>query len=214
MENKIKEMVEMQNTLNIRTCGENWTSGKTNQGRTIDWQLCMMMEASELYDSLNWKHWKDIHGKDDFANARIEVVDIFHFLISECIERKGVDVTIGLLIKLLAPTKFRNRTDSIKYFINITSDEAKLSLIRYINTFNDILGNFDMSIDDLYTMYIGKNVLNQFRQDNGYKEGKYIKVWEGEEDNVHMQNFMLSSKNGADLYKKLTNKYNLIKGNI
>jgi hypothetical protein len=34
---------------------------------------------------------------------------------------------------------------------------------------------------------MGKNILNQFRQDHGYKEGIYIKVWNGEEDNVVMK---------------------------
>ena len=33
---------------------------------------------------------------------------------------------------------------------------------------------------------IGKNCLNKFRQDNGYKEGTYIKEWNGREDNVVM----------------------------
>lgn len=34
--------------------------------------------------------------------------------------------------------------------------------------------------------YFGKNVLNKFRQDNGYKEGTYNKIWNGKEDNVAM----------------------------
>ena len=31
-----------------------------------------------------------------------------------------------------------------------------------------------------------KNVLNFFRQDNGYKDGSYIKLWDGKEDNQHL----------------------------
>jgi hypothetical protein len=43
-----------------------------------------------------------------------------------------------------------------------------------------------MTTGNLYNQYIGKNVLNFFRQDNGYKEGTYIKIWDGREDNEHL----------------------------
>ena len=35
-----------------------------------------------------------------------------------------------------------------------------------------------------------KNVLNKFRQDNGYKTGEYSKVWFGKEDNVHLEEIL------------------------
>jgi hypothetical protein len=38
----------------------------------------------------------------------------------------------------------------------------------------------------LYRQYVGKNVLNFFRQDHGYKEGTYKKLWNGREDNEHL----------------------------
>jgi hypothetical protein len=43
-----------------------------------------------------------------------------------------------------------------------------------------------MTFDDLYRHYVGKNVLNFFRQDHGYKSGTYEKVWSGREDNEHL----------------------------
>jgi hypothetical protein len=43
-----------------------------------------------------------------------------------------------------------------------------------------------MDFDQLYRSYVGKNVLNFFRQDHGYQDGSYIKVWEGREDNEHL----------------------------
>jgi hypothetical protein len=42
----------------------------------------------------------------------------------------------------------------------------------------------------LYEQYIGKNVLNFFRQDNGYKEGTYQKEWDGREDNEYLVKIM------------------------
>ncbi len=48
----------------------------------------------------------------------------------------------------------------------------------------------ELNLDTLYKLYVGKNILNQFRQDHGYKEGSYIKLWNGEEDNVVMQRIL------------------------
>jgi len=43
-----------------------------------------------------------------------------------------------------------------------------------------------MDFDELYRLYVGKNVLNHFRQDQGYKQGTYLKLWQGREDNEHL----------------------------
>lgn len=33
-------------------------------------------------ESFNWKHWKDISGSHDEDNIKIEIVDIWHFVMS------------------------------------------------------------------------------------------------------------------------------------
>ena len=57
--------------------------------------------------------------------------------------------------------------------------------------------------------YIIKNVLNKFRQDNGYKEGTYKKIWKMGEDSLedndvvfmHLKDNDLSAvENGVDDY--------------
>jgi hypothetical protein len=55
---------------------------------------------------------------------------------------------------------------------------------------------------------VAKNVLNRFRQDNGYKEGSYQKTWNGKEDNVVMLE-LLDEKMPTpnELYEKLSSKY-------
>ncbi len=55
-------------------------------------------------------------------------------------------------------------------------------------------------------------MLNFFRQDNGYKEGTYIKVWEGREDNEHLVEVMdaldLTKPEFSDLvYEGLRSRY-------
>jgi len=70
----------------------------------------------------------------------------------------------------------------------------------------------DMSFDELYEIYVGKNVLNMFRQDNGYKEGTYNKVWSGREDNEHLADIMKQLNGDSltfkdDVYAALLQKY-------
>lgn len=49
-----------------------------------------------------------------------------------------------------------------------------------------IMGHLAMPFDELYEIYVGKNILNLFRQDNGYQDGTYQKNWGGREDNEHL----------------------------
>jgi hypothetical protein len=46
--------------------------------------------------------------------------------------------------------------------------------------------------DYLFNRYLGKNVLNSFRKANGYKEGIYVKMWNGVEDNVYLEGILKS----------------------
>lgn len=48
----------------------------------LKFNLAMVQENSELIDSLHWKWWKA--GNDDIKNAKIELIDILHFWVSQC----------------------------------------------------------------------------------------------------------------------------------
>ena len=78
-----------------------------------------------------------------------------------------------------------------------------------INDFFSMALYCGVNLKTLYTLYIGKNILNRFRQDNGYKEGSYVKVWNGDEDNVVMLDIMAKNPEyGVDeLYKSLDEVY-------
>lgn len=46
-------------------------------------------------------------------------------------------------------------------------------------------------IEGLYKWYTAKSVLNHFRKDNGYKDGTYIKLWDGtNEDNFFLEGIL------------------------
>jgi len=54
----------------------------------------------------------------------------------------------------------------------------------------------------LYKNYIGKNVLNMFRQDHGYKNGTYQKFWDGEEDNEVLARLLRNINTDSESFTK------------
>jgi hypothetical protein len=59
---------------------------------------------------------------------------------------------------------------------------------------------------------VGKNTLNRFRQHNGYKDGTYIKIWNGLEDNEVLFKILADIKPeqtsvAEHIYSELKNHY-------
>lgn len=62
--------------------------------------------------------------------------------------------------------------------------------INIVHIFECLRRYYNFTFLDVYRMYVGKNVLNLFRQHNGYKEGTYIKTWHGLEDNIYVHRYL------------------------
>jgi dimeric dUTPase (all-alpha-NTP-PPase superfamily) len=79
---QLRELFRMQQALNQRI-GVN-TDSMTEEEKTkwiLNYCRAMSQEMAELTDSVPWKWWAK-YQKFDEQNARVEVVDLFHFLIS------------------------------------------------------------------------------------------------------------------------------------
>jgi dimeric dUTPase (all-alpha-NTP-PPase superfamily) len=79
---KFDEIFSMQDTLNKRI-GVN-TDGMSDEDKAkwvLNYTRAMQQEMSELIDSVPWKWWAKYQEFDE-QNAKVEVVDLFHFLIS------------------------------------------------------------------------------------------------------------------------------------
>ena len=200
---KILLMVQLQAQLNDATNGEKWTDGITKNGKTINWKRCIYLECAEMVDSFSWKHWKSIDKEPDWENHQIEVIDVWHFIISLAIENyaqnlKGGVEDLSLHISQLSSfskidtnlTAFATQDEviaKVENLIRLAIDTDTLELDKLVNDFFDLVIMSGLNLETLYRLYVGKNILNQFRQDHGYKDGSYIKVWNGEEDNVVMK---------------------------
>ena len=222
--NKILQMLKLQQQLNDATNGEGWESGSTKNGKLIDWKRCTYLECAELIESYPWKHWKNIDAQPDYDNIKIETVDIWHFIMSQGLEDYKVknlgsieDLAnnIEKLSNFLCFTVDVTNTDKNHYEqIEVVENLMKIlfcddSTEKLMSSFIDVAMQSGLNLDSLYNLYVGKNILNQFRQDNGYKNGTYIKVWNKEEDNVVMQNILSNSSNitPKSLYDELEKAY-------
>ncbi|MGB0371337.1 MAG: dUTPase [Opitutales bacterium] len=79
---KLEEIFDMQEALNARI-GVN-TAGMNDEEKAkwiLNYTRAMQQEIAELVDSVPWKWWAK-YQEFDQQNARVEVVDLFHFLVS------------------------------------------------------------------------------------------------------------------------------------
>ena len=214
---KFYEMLELQLVLNNETNGLEWTKGYNKNNKLIDWNRCIYMESAELIDSFSWKHWKNINSATDWDNVYIELVDIWHFILSLKLESNQNNIVntdelskneFTKLKNLKAQENIYDILEITRELINNTSSQNS-DLNKTIEIYFRLCTSCGMSFDNIYDLYIGKNVLNKFRQDNGYKTGKYIKIWNGKEDNQIMMQIMQSLEkiNFNILYNELEVEY-------
>jgi dimeric dUTPase (all-alpha-NTP-PPase superfamily) len=79
---QLREMFRMQKSLNERIGVKTDVMSETEKAQwLLNYCRAMTQEIAELTDSVPWKWWAK-YQKFDEQNARVEVVDLFHFLIS------------------------------------------------------------------------------------------------------------------------------------
>jgi len=79
---KLEELFRMQEALNLRIGVD--LRNLSDEDKTkwvLNYTRAMTQEMAELTDSVPWKWWAK-YQKMDEQNARVEVVDLLHFLIS------------------------------------------------------------------------------------------------------------------------------------
>lgn len=174
---KTTAMLELQDEMNRRV-DPDWL----DRGR--EWYRAIWIECAELMDHYGgWKWWK--HAPPPaFEQVLLEIVDIWHFGLSLRIRRDEPLATTGRRIaeEWLTPWSSRGFLADVEELARVALQERALA----VPAIPALLGAIGRGFDDLYRAYVGKNVLNVFRQDHGYREGGYRKYWNGREDNEHL----------------------------
>jgi dimeric dUTPase (all-alpha-NTP-PPase superfamily) len=174
----LQKMFELQEQLNVKIKGPDWRKCHLN------WSRAIFVECAELLESFPWKWWKDT--QPDEINQKIELIDILHFGMAQWLQVKSYPII---------------HWDEDPHQSEIISDIeliAKIALQDEIFDFNLFFGlckKMNMTFPMVYKLYMGKQILNKFRQCNGYNEGTYIKKWYGTtgqgEPEYHEDNFYL-----------------------
>lgn len=79
---KLEEIFRLQHMLNERIGVDTSNMTEEEQAKwVLNYTRAMSQEIAELIDSVPWKWWAK-YQELDIQNARVEVIDLFHFLIS------------------------------------------------------------------------------------------------------------------------------------
>lgn len=79
---RLRALFDMQKALNQRIGVETELMDEAEKTQwVLNYARAMGQELAELTDSVPWKWWAKYQAFDE-QNARVEVVDLFHFLIS------------------------------------------------------------------------------------------------------------------------------------
>lgn len=210
-----KTMLTLQSAMNAKV-DPNWVASRYPYLRAV------LIEAAEAIEHHGWKWWKK--QEKDLPQLQMELIDIWHFLLSQILLNEGGSETAALL-KLneqLGALEDSNHVnfDGKSYNLGTMGLLEQIELLIGISAarrielsvFASIMSNCQMCWTDLYCQYVGKNVLNFFRQDHGYKDGSYQKMWNGREDNEYLVEVMadLDSSDAEyedKLYSALSNHY-------
>lgn len=200
---QIITMLELQDGMNSKVNAD-WR----NAG--FEWHRAIWVECAELMDHYGWKWWKK--QTPDTEQVALELIDIWHFglsiMLSSSLSQDEIVQKIQQELDLsqVAPVDFKV---AVENFALATLQDKQF----HLHEFAAMMLGVNLDFESLYRGYVGKNVLNFFRQDHGYKEGTYIKNWyDGREDNEHLVDIVAKLDSSAasfkdDVYQGLKAQY-------
>jgi len=201
MKKQLLVMLEMQDAMNARVNPDWRRAGNA-------WYRAIWTECAEMLDHYGWKWWK--HQQADLDQVRLELVDIMHFAMSDYLLQDDDNNAVAARIEteLTQP----RQCEDIRVAIEKMAQATIARQTMHFSDFANIMALIDLDFDGLYRSYVGKNVLNFFRQDHGYKDGSYLKIWDGREDNEHLVEVLDALDSGSagfreDVYQGLQLRY-------
>jgi len=175
MKHQLATMLKLQSEMNTKVHAD-WRQ------QNFEWYRAIWIECAELLDHYGWKWWKK--QTPDVDQIALELVDIWHFGLS--ILLLSDDSVESISDRVISG--FDGQTGTGDFAVDLEQFTAATLVNKDfdIGGFARLMDGINMDFETLYVGYVGKNVLNFFRQDNGYQDGSYHKQWGGKEDNEHL----------------------------
>jgi len=209
------EMCETQDKLN-KFIEPHWRN-KSHKNFLHANRFCIaaIFEMVELVSdsNVNYKWWKHHSGEVDKWNVKIEAIDILHFVLGIVIT-KSQELYDKPLIELLENKELGHEKfnmDGVERLINNgnlnstmffefisaliqftalpeRSGTSEFEFVSYVyGILNSLFVLLRMPSDEISAIYMAKVTLNEIRQSDGYKNGTYVKIQDGVEDNQKLE---------------------------
>lgn len=207
LKQSVAKTFELQDRLN-KVVNPDWVAAR------YPWYRAAWVEAAELLDHVNYKWWKNIDSEGDRDQILLELVDIYHFLVSDMITYKSPPSAVLSTYDRCKTLNLKTKEEVLAEVDSFAATCLELKSVLPLD-FCRVVVALGFKIEDVIRWYLAKNALNIFRQDNGYKTGEYIKQWNGVEDNVVLAEYVNATSDIAyeDVYEFLTQSYSKVKNN-
>lgn len=176
-----KETVDIQKDFNDFVA-PGWLTDKNNE--KYNYWMAILDETVEVLNSKHWKWWKNPNemGNVDWDNIQVELIDLFHFILSLCIQQEATTVIFSQLMNLeMNKDKLKLKRDG-KYFEDfwhtflMAVQMKNLPLVAV--SWGDFWFRAGGDVNILFKEYRIKAALNNIRQEFGYgAKNTYQKIW-------------------------------------
>ena len=175
MREALVTMLTLQDRMNTRVHPQ-WID------QDFAWHRAIWVECAELIDHWGYKWWK--RHEHDLGQVQLEVVDIWHFGMSARFgtERDIEAIASAITAEWPEEPEALGVVEAAEALAAVASSQRRFS----VPAFASLLEAAQLDFSSLFRQYLGKNVLNFFRQDHGYQDGTYRKRWADREDNEHL----------------------------
>jgi hypothetical protein len=204
-ETQANTMLSLQASMNFKI-DPDWVEAR------YPYLLAVVIEGAEAIEHHGWKWWKKQH--KDLPQLQMELIDIWHFMLSEILLRNDADEEKAVMFlnqaiadsEHLQSLSFDGQDYPLKELGLLQQIELLIALAGArrveVGLFSSIMRLCELDWNSLFSQYVGKNVLNVFRQDHGYKQGTYLKQWNGQEDNEHLVEILNQLDPEIESYKE------------
>lgn len=186
---RLLELVKIQTEVQSKLSPQ-WMENDNN----FMWQARKeLTEAMEAIGPTPYSEWWKKTGSSK-GQLVLEYIDTLVFSICDSVKREGVEAGFAeVLDGWSEAVKLLEESDDYFTMPEVIAINETIDALTYSDgghykyLFCLLLRNVG-DIEGIYTWYLAKAVLNKFRNINGYKDGTYIKLWDGvNEDNHYLE---------------------------
>lgn len=187
------ETVDIQKAFNNKVA-PGWLQDKEK----YDYWMAILDETVEVLGSKHWKWWKKDKelGEIDWDNVQVEIIDLFHFILSVAIQQGTQHILFTQLVNLEMNKETQVIRDDAffksfwdEFMIAVQNKLLPLAAVRIIEYWYRTGGD----AAQLFMEYRVKSALNNIRQEFGYGT-TYQKIWLDAETGQNVEDNVIAKK--------------------